>query len=70
MDRFITQQNIAKFLDTINNKNEKNLLLKQFNRHYIEKDFIRLIEKDANRQSILYTDVMLKQLIDETNNFG
>jgi len=71
MDRHITGESITKHLKSIQDKNERKLLTKQFHTHYYEKDFIRLIEKDANRQAFAYTNVMLRQLINEAkdNNF-
>ena len=68
MDRYLTGESIKKHLATIEDKNEKKLLIKQFITHYNNKDFIRLIEKDANRQAFAYTKVLLKHLINEAKD--
>lgn len=71
MDRYLTGQSITKYLQTVQDKKERTLLQKQFLIHFYKKDFIRLVEKDANRQAFAYTNVMLRQLINEAkdNNF-
>lgn len=68
MDRYLTGESIKKYFTTITDKNEKKLLTKQFISHYNNKDFIRLIEKDANRQAFAYTNVLLRHLINEAKD--
>ena len=69
MDKYLTAKNMQKYLTTITDKDKSRTVEKQFNTHYFEKDFTRLVEKDANRQATLYTITMLKHLINSTDDF-